>query len=217
MKVLIVHAHENPNSFCSALAKTAKDHLAEKGYQVIVSDLYQKQFNPVGGKHDFTQLSDNVYYKYAGEQLHAQNHQLFVPELKTEMEALIAADLLIFNFPLWWFGMPAILKGWVDRVLAYGFAYGGKYGMGSTGRFKDKKAFLCFTTGSPTSFYTTEGVHQRSMSDILRNMQEGILGLVGYDVQAPFIAYSVSRISETERRAILTNYKNYLNANLSVQ
>ena len=71
MKILIVHAHENPDSFCSALAKTAMEYLTEREHQVVISDLYQKQFNPIGGKHDFTQLSDATYYKYAGEKIHA--------------------------------------------------------------------------------------------------------------------------------------------------
>ena len=45
-------------------------------------------------------------------------------DAKTEIEKLLWADTLILQFPLWWFSMPAILKGWVDRVFAYGFAYG---------------------------------------------------------------------------------------------
>lgn len=216
MNVLIVHAHENPDSFCSALAKTAKMHYEAKGHQVVISDLYQKRFNPVGSKSDFFQLSESAYYKYAAEQINAHQNNLFVKDLKEEMDLILSADVLIFNFPFWWFGLPAILKGWVDRVLAYGFAYGGEYGMGPNGRFKGRKAFLTFTTGSPASFYTVEGAHRRTIDDILRNIQEGVLGLVGYEVQQPFIAYGVSRISDTERATIIKNYKNYLDGILSV-
>ena len=211
MKILIVHAHENPNSFCSALATTAKNYFSENGNVVTISDLYKKQFNPIGGKHDFEKLSDASHYKYAAEQIHAQSNNLFASDLKEEMELIVDADILIFNFPLWWFGMPAILKGWVDRVLAYGFAYGGEYGMGANGRFKNRKAFLTVTTGSPGHFYTKEGVHGRTLpDDILRNINEGILRLVGYDVQVPFVAHEVSRISQEEREAILKNYRKYL-------
>lgn len=210
MKILIVHAHENPNSFCSALAETAKVFFSEKGHEVLISDLYQIGFNPVGGKHDFSKLSSADYYKYPMEQYHAHKNEVFVPELKAEMDKLLQADLLIFNFPLWWFGMPAILKGWVDRVLAYGFAYGGDYRMGENGRFKNCKSLMCITTGSPEHFYKPGGVNKRSLSEILRNIQEGILTLVGYKTMEPFIAYSVSRISREDRVQILENYKAYL-------
>jgi NAD(P)H dehydrogenase (quinone) len=59
----------------------------------------------------------------------------------------VRADLLILQFPIWWFGMPAILKGWADWVLARGFAYvaGRKY---DTGMFRGKTAMVAATTGT---------------------------------------------------------------------
>ncbi|WP_394972656.1 NAD(P)H-dependent oxidoreductase [uncultured Croceitalea sp.] len=210
MKVLIVHAHENPNSFCSTLANQARTSFETLGHTVELSDLYLNRFNPVGGKHDFQNLSEADYYKYATEQLHAHKHNAFVPELQTEMEKLVDADLLIFNFPLWWFDMPAILKGWVDRVLAYGFAYGGDYGFFDKGRFKGKQAFLCVTTGSPAEFYTPGGAHGRTLTDILKNIHQSVLGLIGFTVLPNFEAYGVSRISNENRTQILVDYQNYI-------
>jgi len=211
MKVLIVHAHENPDSFSSALLKTAQATLIEKNYEVNVSNLYTQKFNPIAGKHDFTKVSEAKHYKYALEQFHAHQNDLFINEIKIEKDKLVEADVLIFNFPLWWFGLPAILKGWVDRVLSYGFAYGGDYGIYEKGRFQGKKALMSITTGSPSAFYTKEGVHGRTLDDILRNTQEGILGLVGYEMLPPFIAYAVSRSTDEVRKSYLENYKNYLN------
>jgi len=210
MKILIVHAHENSESFSSALANQTKNLFIESGHEVLVSDLYKMQFNPVGSKADFTNLSGADYYKYASEQLHASANNSFNKELKSEMDKLIEADILNFIFPLWWFGFPAILKGWVDRVMAYGVAYGGDYGFRDKGRFAGKKAFLTITTGSPSSFYEIGGAHNRTMDDILRNMHEGILALVGYEVIDPFVAYGVSRISKEERDKILEEYGAYL-------
>ena len=215
MKILIVHAHENPNSFSSSLVKVATDYFESAGHSVSISDLYQKGFNPVAGKHDFKNPSDATYYKYAIAQFTANNTNSFADDVKTEMEDLIKADVLIFNFPLWWFDMPGILKGWVDRILAYGFAYGGDYGLYKDGRFKGKRAFLSITTGSPASFYTSEGAHGRSLENILRNINEGILGLVGFEVLSPFIGYSVSRISDDERKDIIKKYQDYLKQNFA--
>jgi len=214
MNILVVHAHENPDSFCSSLAKTVQTWSEQNGHHFTISDLYQKEFNPVAGKHDFVQLSDSDYYKYAIEQLNAHLNQLFAPEVKTEMGLVDKADVLIFNFPLWWFGLPAILKGWVDKILAYGFAYGGENGIYKNGAFQNRKAFICITTGSPETMYTQQGIHERELSDILRNMQEGILGLVGFEVLPPFVAYSVSSISNENRTQIIEDYKKYLDQHL---
>lgn len=210
MNVLIIHAHENPDSFCSAMANTVKNFLEAKGSDVRISDLYSKSFGAVGGKDDFIQLSNTEHYKYASEQLHANDTDNFTPTLKAEMDALLETDVLIFNFPLWWFGMPAVLKGWVDRVLAYGFAYGGEYGFFNTGRFVGKKAFLSVTTGSPEEMYTELGAHGRTIDDILENIHKGILGLVGFEILPPFVGYGVSRISDEERKMILKRYETYL-------
>ncbi|WP_298477734.1 NAD(P)H-dependent oxidoreductase [uncultured Maribacter sp.] len=213
MNILIVHAHENADSFCSALANIAKSTFEKEGNKVTISDLYKKNFNPVGGKHDFKKISDASYYKYASEQIHAQQNNLFSDDLREEMELLSKADVLIFNFPLWWFSMPAILKGWVDRVLAYGYAYGGDYGFYDKGRFSGKKAFLCVTTGSPANFYTETGSHGRTLAAILKNIHQGILGLIGFEVLPDFVAYGVSRITDVERKTILENYMTYIQKN----
>ncbi|WP_298487478.1 NAD(P)H-dependent oxidoreductase [uncultured Maribacter sp.] len=214
MNILIVHAHENADSFCSALVNIAKSTFEKAGHTVTVSDLYKKNFNPVGGKHDFKKTSEAPYYKYASEQIYAQQNNLFSEELKQEMELLSKADVLIFNFPLWWFGMPAILKGWVDRVLAYGFAYGGDYGFYKEGRFKNKKALLCITTGSPADFYSKNGAHERTISDILKNIHQGIFNLIGFDILPDFVAFGASRISEEDRKDILKEYELHIKKQL---
>ncbi len=210
MNILMIHAHENPDSFCSALSQLAKRSLTIKGHGMTISDLYAKEFNPVASKKDFTTLSSTNFYKYAREQRHATAQDLFHEQVKEEMDLVEQADVLIFNFPLWWFGMPAILKGWVDKVLAHGFACGGEYGVYGDGRFKGKKAFLCVTTGSSEESYTEEGMHGRTLPDILRNIEEGVLAYIGFDVQPSFVAYGVAKISDKERGKIMDSYQDYL-------
>jgi NAD(P)H dehydrogenase (quinone) len=77
--------------------------------------LYAIKFDPAGGPGDLIGREDPSCFRYQREQLHASEKDLFVPELKEEMDKLVWADLVIFQFPLWWFSLPAILKGWVDR------------------------------------------------------------------------------------------------------
>src|SRR5438876_465948 len=123
MKILIVYAHPEPRSFNAALKNFAVEILTEAGHSVQVSDLYAMDFNCTGGPDDFLEREDPGFFAYQREQIHASAASLFVPELKAEMEKLVWADFLIFQFPLWWFSVPAILKGWVDRVFAMGFSY----------------------------------------------------------------------------------------------
>ena len=104
MNVLIVYAHEEPKSFNGAMRDTAVRVLEELGHKVEVSDLYAMQFNPVGGKHDFTALTDPDYFKYGVEQTKASEAKTFAADVATEQEKLLRADFLIFQFPLWWFG-----------------------------------------------------------------------------------------------------------------
>ena len=111
MKVFIIHAHPEQNSFSSALFKTAVDHLRINN-DVKVSDLYAMGFDPVGGPNDFSKLRDLDYFKYQIEQINAVEHNLFNPSLKEEIKKIRWADVVIFNFPLWWFSFPAIRCIW---------------------------------------------------------------------------------------------------------
>lgn len=209
MHVLIVHAHENSSSFSSALKDRAVTELEQAGHSVTVSDLYAMNFNPVGGRHDFSRLSGADHYKYQMEQLHACEHRTFEPGLQEEMEKLAAADVVNFNFPLWWFSVPAILKGWVDRVFAMGFAYGGKTGIYDEGAFPDKKAFVTVTTGGPAQFYEPGGPNG-DINNILFNINHGIFYFTGMQVLPPFVVFGASRLSDGDRRQKLDEYAGWL-------
>ena len=207
MKTLIVHAHENPDSFCCAIASHAERILIGLGHEVVVSDLYKMNFDPVGSKRDFTSLSDAPYYKYPIEQWNASQNDLFNNELKQEIEKLDQADLLIFNFPLWWHSTPAILKGWVDRVMAYGVAYGA----GCENKFKGRQAMVSITTGSPKKLND-----DKDLARILENVTGGILQYVGFELIPSFISYGVSRISQEDREEILIDLKNHMRHHVKV-
>ncbi len=206
-KVLIIHAHPERKSFCSRLKDEAIDYFHWQNVEVKVSDLYAMNFNPVGDRHDFTQLENPDYFKYQAEQLNAWKTNGFDTILKAEMEKLEWCDTLIFNFPIWWFGLPAILKGWVDRVLAMGFSYGAGKGINENGVFKDKTAFLCFTTGGPETAYS--GEEKSDLDAILYPIHYGILYFVGMKVLPPFVCSPV-QISDEERKSELARYRTYL-------
>ncbi|HEX2537554.1 MAG TPA: NAD(P)H-dependent oxidoreductase, partial [Pseudolabrys sp.] len=123
MHALFVYAHPEPTSFTAALKDDGAAALRDAGHTVEVSDLYAENFNPVAGRHDFRTVADAARFHYQTEQGHAHKHEAFAPDLVREQQRFLKADLIVWLFPIWWGGMPAIMKGWFDRVLAFGFAY----------------------------------------------------------------------------------------------
>ncbi|QFI54937.1 NAD(P)H-dependent oxidoreductase [Aeromonas simiae] len=183
MKVLIVHAHPEPLSFCGALFETAIETLEAAGHTVMTSDLYAMGFDPVSDRRNFHTQHHPTYLRLQQEERYAARRDSFTAEIDGEMAKLEEAELLILLFPLWWFGLPAILKGWVDRVFAMGRIYeeGQLY---QHGRFAKRRALLCVTTGADEPAYQPEGLHG-DIHAILRPIERGILQCVGYQVLAP--------------------------------
>lgn len=208
MNVFIVFAHPEHRSFNGAMLDAAQSALRSSGARVEISDLYAMGFNPVPGRHDFHSTHSSERFSYEEEQWHAHHNDGFREEIKLEQEKLLRADLVILQFPLWWFSMPAILKGWVDRVLAYGFAYGGGRWY-DEGVFANKKAMIAVTVGGVETAYGPDGL-QGDIDKILYPIQHGILQYVGFQVLQPFIAYSAN-YADVERRAqVLAEYKKRL-------
>ena len=120
MKAFIILAHPEPQSFNAAMFRTAADVLVKAGHEVKTSDLCAMHFDPVSGRHNFTTIKDPKYLKLQMEEMYASEAKGFAGDIENEIQKIEWCDLMIWQFPLWWFGMPGILKGWVDRVFAMG-------------------------------------------------------------------------------------------------
>jgi NAD(P)H dehydrogenase (quinone) len=204
MKVFIVFAHPEHQSFNGAMFRTAVEALTAAGHDVKSSDLYAMQFNPVSGRHNFITVKDPDYFKPQIEEMHATATYGFADELESEIQKLEWCDLMIWQFPLWWFGLPGILKGWVDRVFAMGRTYGGDR-IYSNGVFKGKRAMLSLTTGGPAPAYAKGGFNG-DIEAILRPVQRGMLQFVGFEVLAPQIVYAPVRLEQGQRAELLATY-----------
>ncbi len=204
MKTLIVYANPEPTSFSAALKDAARDTLTAAGHEVVVSDLYAENFNPVAGRHDFATVADANRFHYQQEQLKASREQGFSQELAREQQRVADADLFIFIYPLWWGGMPAILKGWFDRVLAYGFAYadGKRF---DSGFFKGRHGVVALTTGGTPERFSSGGVYG-PIEDLLYPHRRTMLEYLGLEVAPSFVAYASPRVSQTEREKYLADW-----------
>ena len=106
MKHLIVFAHPNQQSLNRALVERIVQASHEMNVETIVRDLYTLNFNPI------------LSWNESG----ACQAGIVPAEVKFEQNQIKEADLITLVYPLWWMGFPAILKGYLDRVLSYGFA-----------------------------------------------------------------------------------------------
>jgi NAD(P)H dehydrogenase (quinone) len=209
MRIFIVHAHPEPNSFNGAMTGLARNTLQASGHEVEVSDLYRMRFDPVSGRNNFTTVHDPAYYRQQAEEAHAAAHDGFAPDIAAEHRKLFWSDVLILQFPLWWFGLPAIRKGWVDRV----FAAGGKvYGGGKwydRGVFAGKRAMCSVTIGGPRPIYSERGLNG-PIAEILYPINHGILAFTGFSVIEPFLVHAPARMSGAERQKALAAYRDRL-------
>jgi NAD(P)H dehydrogenase (quinone) len=205
VNALIVYAHPEPTSFSAALKDAAVRTLVAAGHAVEVSDLYAEGFNPVAGRHDFASIADPKRFHYQSEQLHASKTNGFSAELAREQARLDRADLVVFVFPLWWGGLPAILKGWFDRVCAYGVAYadGKRF---EHGYFVGRRALLALTTGGTAERFSPGGSYG-ALRSVLYSVERCILEYLGLEVIEPFVAYASPRVDDATRRDYLRQWE----------
>lgn len=208
MKIFIVHAHPESQSFCSAMKDAAVETFQSLGHEVQVSDLYQMKWNPVASGDDFEFRSQPDYLVYALEQRESYKSGQLSSDIQAEIEKLKWCDLLIFNFPMYWFSVPAIMKGWIDRVFISGLCYGGKR-FYDQGGLKGKKGLLAFTLGGREYMFGEDKIHGE-MQTMLRPLLRGSMAYVGLTVLPPFIGWHVPYISDEDRQSLLKEYREYL-------
>jgi NAD(P)H dehydrogenase (quinone) len=208
MNVLLVFAHPEPRSLNGALRDVAVAELEDQGHEVRVSDLYAEGWKAQIDRTDFSQLAPDARLNVAAASGEAFAGHTLTDDVKAEQQKLLWADAVILQFPLWWFTMPAILKGWVDRVYSHGFTYGvgehsdrrwgNRYGEGV---FAGKRAMLIVTTGGWEEHYSARGING-PIDDLLFPINHGILFYPGFDVLPSFVVHRVNRLDEAGFAAV---------------
>lgn len=208
MKILIVLAHPEPQSMNGAMFTTAIETLEAAGHEIKTSNLYAMRFNPVSDSSNFTRLQNASFFKQQLEELHATETGSFAYDIEMEQQKVEWCDLMIWQFPLWWFSVPGILKGWVDRVFAMGRFYGNNR-FYDNGIFSSKMAMLSLTTGGEEAAYLKDGFNG-DIHNMLKPIHRGILRFTGFNVLRPHIVYGPARLSPARREAELDHWKNRL-------
>jgi NAD(P)H dehydrogenase (quinone) len=198
---LIVLAHPEPSSFAAALAHTAAGALAGAGWDVTLLDLYREGFDPVLSERDFTDRKISERLQPMDEQAHAAAGRTFSSGLARHIELFESADLLLLVSPMWWFSVPAMLKGWIDRVFANGVAYRYPEVPPWSGFLGSKRGMLVMTSSYEPSSFREDGVG--TLDHVLHPLLFGTLAYTGMTVLEPFIAYGADTVDETARARYL--------------
>ncbi len=197
-----VYTHPRRDSLNRHLLSAGSGALSEQ-YEVTVSDLYADGFTPALSERDLGSLSGapGNLAELTGD---AYARGEVEPEVTREQERLAAAELLVLQFPLWWYGPPAMLKGWVDRVLQTGFAQGEldettglprRYG---DGRLLGRKALIIVTAGDDERTLGPRGV-SGDLESLLFPLTHGTLWYVGIEALDLHVVYDADGIDGAGR------------------
>jgi len=211
--ILLVHAHPEPTSVTRQLADISVRTLQAQGHEVAQSDLYAMHWKAIFDADDFPRRANAERLSFIEESGHAFANGCQTADVEAEQRKLLAADAVILHFPLWWFGMPAIMKGWVDRVWAFGLAYGYR-GAGNAyrygeGGFAGKRAMLAVSVGGPAEDYSPRGING-PLEQLLFPITHGTLFFPGMDVLPSFAVYGTARIDAPGMAAAAASWQHRL-------
>ncbi len=188
--VLVITCHPDPRSLTGALRDHTVSTLARLGHRVEQSDLHALRWKAVVDHDDFPAEDPGARLQPGAASRRATLGGTLTPDVQAEQAKLLRADAIVLHFPLWWFAMPAMLKGWFDRVFSNGFGYGimpaaGAPGQASLrygeGRLGGKRALVCVTTGGLPSHFSERGING-PLEHLLFPLTHGTLWYAGIDV-----------------------------------
>lgn len=182
MNHLIIYAHPSEQSFSRELTTALQNESSARGWKSTVRDLYAMKFDPVLWPSDLEGLKNGSPNAL----------------IDKEQQLLNDADIISLVYPLWWAGFPAILKGYIDKVLAYGFAY--KVGQnGIEGLLGDKKIYLYTSMGN-----TLDEYEQKGLIDAFKKIQGNeIFEFCGMKVQEHLFFPQVPQASKEQLQVFL--------------
>ncbi|RYG53749.1 MAG: flavodoxin family protein [Chitinophagaceae bacterium] len=173
MKHLIIYTHPNPASLNSYLKNSLVEHLERTGHEIVVRDLYEMDFNPVLSLED----------------LAGQRFGMVAADVRREQDFIEWADCITVIHPIWWTGLPALMKGYIERVFSYGFAY--RYDKGvQKGLLAGKQIIIINTHGKSKAEYEMMGMNKA----LLLTSDNGIYLYSGLDVKKHFLFEKADKV-----------------------
>ncbi|KFF13315.1 NAD(P)H dehydrogenase [Chryseobacterium soli] len=177
MRHLIIYAHPNSKSLNHQLLETVTESLRSANHEIEIRDLNQINFNPVMSLED----------------MQGQRMGKVADDVQTEQDFISWAEHITFIYPIWWTGMPAVMKGYIDRVFSYGFAY--RYDQGiQKGLLTGKKTVIINTHGKSHDEYERMGMDKA----LSLTSDQGIFLYSGFEIIQHFFFDQADRASSED-------------------
>jgi NAD(P)H dehydrogenase (quinone) len=187
MKILLVTSHPECRSFSGAMVRVVEESLRTCRHTIRTIDLQAENFDPVLRASQFSPRKDAQYFEAMAEQAYQAELGESAEDIRRHQDLLLWADSLILQFPLWWWSLPALMKGWVDRVFSNGFAYGSK-------NLSPRTAMVCVTAETKSEkFSSPPDTHP------LQHIERGMLKFCGFRILPAFVVSDVWSIGQAER------------------
>jgi NAD(P)H dehydrogenase (quinone) len=201
----VILAHPEPRSFNGSWAKATVEAAKASGGQVLFSDLVSMGFDPVEKESHYEELkvasSVGPFDPLKMQDLAANEHCL-PTDVAAEILKIKSADRIVFHFPLWWFGPPAILKGWFDRCLVHGELHTSQQRF-DAGLFVGKKVLFCVSTGS-TALESSPAGKEGDVNLLLWPLAYA-LRYLGFSVLQPVVVHGVHGFHQGEAKISVEN------------
>ncbi|OXA83820.1 NAD(P)H-dependent oxidoreductase [Flavobacterium hercynium] len=186
MKNLIIYAHPNSSSLNHFFKHTIVESLEKSNQEIVIRDLNEINFNPVLSLDDLSK----------------QRLGTVTSDVQIEQDYITWADRIIFVYPIWWAGMPAIMKGYIDRVFSYGFAY--QYNQGiQKGLLTGKSTIIVNSHGKSHAEYEANGMGKA----LILTSDTGIFSYCGLEIQHHFYFDKADSVFDEK---IIAEWKNQL-------
>lgn len=193
MDAVVIYAHPNPKSFNHAIKEKVVETLKNMNKTFELLDLYSTKFNPV-------LTAEELYNIFVNGKVS--------DEIRQHQEVIAKTKTLIFIHPIWWSGMPAILKGYIDRVFTYGFAYK-EENDSIIGLLSDKKVLIINTFGADEGELNHFGI-----KDCFDKIYNSIYGFCGIKQIKTKYLYAVPYVSDTIRHNMLKEIEEFIKDNI---
>lgn len=199
--ILWLSAHPDPRSLNHSLRRDGIEHLQADGHIVLESDLYAMGWNPVVTRAD-AGVPEEQRFRVSDDVRSAYVEGRLPEDVAMEQDKIRRADAVVVQFPLWWYGTPALLKGWFDRVFVSGFAFGkdpasGKRLRYEQGPFVGKRALAAVTVGDRPASIGPRG-KSGELTELLFGLLHGTFAYTGMSVLRPWALPSADFTADYE-------------------
>lgn len=154
MKVLIIFGHPNPDSFNGAILNVVENTLKNKGHEYVTKKLYDQNFNAIFTLDDYIKMEKGT-----------RSEDIALEQIDVEW-----ADTIVFIYPIWWSGPPAMVKGWFDRVLTKGFAFIEREDGTHEGLLNNRKVIVFTTSASSEREINNNNLYDAMMTVLINGI-----------------------------------------------